>query len=236
VGSPLSGTYYENYHNGINAFGASANKSMGPFNFAIEASLRTNQDLLSPNAYDLGAGAQYAVGKTAHVNISAFGTNLGKSAVWDDATLLAEVAFSRVLSISRNGDTMSGCQPAAFPGSVCQPNGTRDAWRLQALFEPVFYQALPGVDIRVPMGLAYQPRGSRNMVGPAPLPENSGSVNLGISASYLDVWRAGLNVNHFFGKGGTLFSAISAGGTSAWNYNQYFKDRDYISFNVSRTF
>jgi len=233
---PGFGSFYENYHNGINAFGVSANKSAGLFNYAAEVSVRTNQDLFSPNAYDLGAGAQYAVGKTAHFNLSAFGTSLGKSAIWDDAMLLAEVAYSRVLSIKRNADTMSGCQPAFFPGSVCTPNGTRSAWRLQALLEPVFYQALPGVDLRFPIGLSYVPKGSRNMIGPAPLPENAGSINVGVSGSYLDVWRFGLSFNHFYGSRAPLFSVISPGGTSAWNYRQYFGDRDHISLNLSRTF
>lgn len=234
--APGFGTFYENYHNGINAFGASANKSLGLFNYAVETSIRQNQDLFSPNAYDLGGGAQYAVGKTYHLNISAFGTSMGKSPVWDDAMLLAEVAYSRVMSIKRNEDTMSGCQPVFFPGSVCQPNGSRSAWRLQALFEPVFYQALPGVDVRLPIGLSYVPKGSRNMVGPAPLPENAGSINVGISGSYLDVWRAGLTFNHFYGARAPLFSVISAGGTAAWNYRQYFGDRDFLSLNFSRTF
>jgi hypothetical protein len=234
--APGLGTFYENYHNGINAFGASANKSAGLFNYAMEVSLRQNQDLFSPNAYDLGSGAQYAKGKTAHINISAFGTSLGKSVAWDDALLMAEVAYSRVLSISSNADTMSGCSPTFFPATVCQANGTRSAWKIQALFEPVLYQAVPGVDLRFPMGLSYVPKGSRNMVGPAPAAENAGSINLGISASYLDVWRAGMSFNHFYGARAPLFDVVSAGGTSAWTYRQYFGDRDYLSFNLSRSF
>jgi hypothetical protein len=236
VTNPLTGTYYDNFHNGVNTFGVSANRSMGAFNFAVETSVRTNQDLLSPNAYDVGAGAQYAVGKTFHVNVSAFGTNLGKTALWNDATLIAEVAFNRVLSVTKNADTLSGCQPAFFPGSVCSPNGTRDSWRVQAVFEPAYYQALPGVDIRIPMGISYQPKGSRNMQGPAPQPEGSGAINLGVTANYLDVWRFGVNLSHFFGPAGVLVSPISAGGTQAWNYRQYFRDRNYLSMNLTRTF
>jgi hypothetical protein len=234
--SPLTGTFYDHYHNGITTFGASANKSVGLFNFAAETSVRWNQDLLSPNAYDVGGGPQYAVGRTAHLNVSAFGSDLGKSSLWDDATLLAEVAYTRVLSITRNADTLSGCQPAAFPGSVCQPNGTRSAWKSQFLFEPVYYQALPGVDLRVPIGLSYVPKGSRNMVGAAPLAQDGGSFNIGVSTSYLDVWRAGLSVTHFFGASGVAYNTISAAGTSLLNYRQYFADRDYVALNITRTF
>ena len=131
---------------------------------------------------------------------------------------------------------MSGCQPVFFPGSVCRPNGTRDALRMQVLFEPVKYQVVPGVDLRFPMGLSYTFKGSRNMIGAAPMPENAGSVNLGVAGTYLDVWRMGINYTHFFGPTGTVFSTISAGGTQAWNYKQYFRDRDFVSLVVSRNF
>ncbi|MFZ6048762.1 DUF1302 domain-containing protein [Pseudomonas sp. CR3202] len=236
VTDPINRTFYENYHSGINVFGASANHNVGLFNFAIEASVRNNQDLLSPNAYDIGAGPQYAVGRTFHVNVSAFGSNLGRTALWDDATLLGEVAFTRVLSVKENADTLSGCQPSAFPGAVCSPNGTRDSWKFQALFEPVYYQIFPGVDLRVPMGGSYQPDGSRNMVGAAPLPEDAGSINVGLTASYLETWRLGVSATHFFGSSGVLFSPVGPGGTQAWNYDQYFRDRDYVTMFLSRTF
>lgn len=235
VTNPRLGQFYEAYQNGINTFGASANRSVGLFNYAIEASYRSNQDLLSPNAYDLGSGARYAVGRTLHVNISAFGSSLGKSQFWDDASLIGEVAYNHVIEVTENSDTLSGCQPSSFAGSVCQPNGTRNSLRFQALFEPVFYQALPGVDIRVPIGISYQPNGSRNMVGGAPLPENGGAINIGVKATYLEAWQMGLNLTHYYGGGGVLFSPFS-GGTQAWNYKQYFKDRDYIALNFSRTF
>lgn len=235
VSNPVTGRFYEAYNNGINAFAASANRSIGLFNYAVETSLRTGQDLLSPNAYDLGGGARYAVARTFHLNVSAFGSNLGHNTLWDDATLIAEVAFNRVLKVTDNADTLSGCQPIGFPGGVCRPNGTRNSLRAQVLLEPTYYQALPGIDIRLPIGISYQPNGSRNMVGLAPMAENGGSVSLGVKATYLDTWQAGLSVTHYYGGGGVLFNAISPS-TQAWSYRQVFKDRDYISLNVSRTF
>jgi hypothetical protein len=229
-----NGTYYDQFHKGINAFGASISRSVERFNLAAEMSVRNNQDLLSPNAYDLGAGAQYAVGRTAHLNVSAFATSLGPSALWSDAMLMAELAYSRVLSIKQGQETLSGCQPTQI-GPTCQPNGTRNALRTQVLFEPVFFQVVPGVELRVPMGLAYSFKGSRNMVGPAPFAENAGSFTLGVNASYLDGWRAGLNYTQFFGQKGTAFTTGSTG-TTSWNYQQMFADRDYVSLVVSRTF
>lgn len=236
VTNPVTSTFYDTYHNGITSIGASANRSVGKFNFAVEASYRRNQDLLSLNAYDLGAGAQYATGNTFHLNLSAFGTSMGKTAIWDDALLIGEVAFNRVLSVKKNADTLSGCQPVFFPGSACAPNGTRNSTRMQVMLEPVWFQALPGVDIRMPVGFSYQFKGSRNMVGPAPMADGGGSLNIGLGGSYLDVWRFGVNWTHFMGKTEPLFGLVPASGTPKFNYGQVFRDRDYLSLYLTRTF
>jgi hypothetical protein len=230
-----NGTHYHQWHTGTNALGASASRSLGDFNLAVEASVRSNQDLLSPNAYDLGAGAQYAVGRTAHLNLSAFAPGLGRTVLWDDALLLAEMAWTRELSVSRNADTLSGCTPAYFPGTVCQPNGTRDAVRLQLMFEPVYYQVVSGLDLRVPIGVSFTPKGSRNSFGPIANAENGGSVNFGLAATWLDAWRVGLSATHYFGSRGVLFSAVGPAPTQAWNYRQTLRDRDFVSLVISRT-
>jgi hypothetical protein len=232
----VNNTYYEYVHKGITTLGTSASRSFGRANLAMEASVRNNQDLLSPNAYDLGAGPQYATGRSAHANVSAFATSLGPTALWSDAALLAEVAYSRVLRIEKNADTMSGCQPAFLPGAVCQPNGTKDSLRAQVLFEPVYFQVLPGLELRVPIGLAYTLKGTRNMVGPVAFAENSGSLSVGMNAIYLDAWRFGVNYTHYYGDKGVAFRPINASFGSAWNYQQTSADRDYLSFVVSRTF
>lgn len=236
VTNPVTNTFYENYHNGITSFGASANRSVGKFNLAVEASYRKNQDLLSLNAYDVGGGARYATGNTFHLNLSAFGVGLGKTALWNDATLIGELAYNHVVRVTSNADTLSGCQPSYFPGSVCQPNGTRGSTRMQVMFEPVWFQALPGVDLRLPMGFSYQFKGSRNMIGPAPMPDGGGSINLGLSGSYLDVWRFGLSWTHYLGKAEPLFGLVSGSSTPSFNYGQVFRDRDYLSLYLTRTF
>lgn len=225
--------FYDYYHNGVTSYGVSANRSIGKFNYAVEASVRNNQELFSPNAYDIGAGAIYATGDTFHLNLSAFGTSMGKTALWNDALLIGEIAYSKVLNVNQNQEALSGCSFALGP-VPCESNSTKESTRLQVLFEPVWYQALPGVDLRMPIGLSYQFKGSRNMVGPAPLPDGGGSINLGLTGSYLDVWRFGVNYTHYVGDRATLFS--NAGPVTSFNYGQYFRDRDYLSIYLTRTF
>lgn len=216
--------FYSKYHSGVTTVGASANRSIGKFNYGIEASVRDNQDLLSVNAYDAGAGAKYATGKTFHLNVNAFGTSMGRTALWSDAILIGEFAFNRVLSVKENADTLSG-------------NQTRDTKRVQVLFEPVWYQAFDGVDIRMPVGYNYSLKGSRNVVGPAPMPDGGGAINIGLSGSYMDVWRFGVNKTHYTGKSKPLAGANETVENAAqFNYGQYFKDRDYVSVYATRTF
>ncbi len=231
-----AGSYYDQWHTGINTLGASVSRSLGDFNIGAEASVRNNQDLLAPNAYDVGAGARYAVGRTAHVNVSAFAPSLGRSALWDDALLLGEIAFTRVLSVTRDADTLSGCTPVFFPGTVCRPNGSRDVVRLQMLFEPVYYQVISGLDLRVPIGLSFTPKDSRNQVGPVAGVEDGGSVNVGLTATWLESWRIGLSATHYFGKTRTLFTPIGPAPTQAWNHGQTLSDRDHVSLVVTHTF
>jgi hypothetical protein len=71
-------SYTQVYHEGITAIGASASRTFGEYNVAMEGSIRRNQDLASSQAADLsGLGAPatnntdnpgYAVGDTAHIN------------------------------------------------------------------------------------------------------------------------------------------------------------------------
>jgi hypothetical protein len=149
---------------------------------------------------------------------------MGRSALWSDALLIGEFAFNRVLSVKENADTLSG-------------NQTRDTKRVQVLFEPVWYQAFDGVDIRMPIGYNYSLKGSRNMVGPAPMPDGGGAINIGLSGSYMDVWRFGVNKTHYTGNAKPLAGANETVPNAAqFNYGQYFKDRDYVSIYATRTF
>lgn len=231
VPTPLPVSYYLAYHEAIKAFGASASKNFGDFNVAAEVSFRSNQDLASTQGVDLSAltgGAPtnnstnpgYAVGRTMHLNISALGS-LPRTPLWNEASLAAEIAWNRVLRVTRNA-------------AAADPNATRDGVAFRAVFEPMYRGVLPGLDIGVPVGIGYAPKGSRPLaMNPtAWIPENGGDVSLGLSFTYLDAWRGGLSYTHYYGTAKTL----SVGANNAYSWGQSRKDRDFISFSVRRTF
>ena len=215
------GTYQWVYHQGIQAYGASASTSLGNTNVAVEISVRNNMPLDSDSQVDpLRTGDNagnplYAVGRSAHAQVSWL-SSLGDTFISREADFLGELAWNRLLSITKN------------PGAIT-PDTTRDAVNLRMVFEPKYRQVIDGVDLSVPVGLGVGLVGNSAVVG-AFAAKNTGDISLGLNGSYLDVWRFGLSYTHYFGKAGPFVS----GGHHV--FNQSYGDRDYVSFNVRRTF
>ena len=217
----------------ITAYGASFSRNLGDFNVAGEASTRRHTDLPTARAADASAlmhalanndsnNPAYPIGNTAHANLSTIWA-VPRSPLWDDASFLGEIAWNRMLDCEKN------C-------AVLPPNGTRNAWQIAAVMTPTYYQVLSGLNLSLPIGLNYTPKGSRSMaLGAGPSgPENGGTVNIGVQGLYLDAWRFGLTYNHYFGKAAYALVGSSAG--NEFSYQQSLKDRDYVSFALSRTF
>lgn len=226
----LPSNYHLAYHEGITALGASASHTFGDMQVALEASVRNNQPLASTKANDLSAlfgtaannnsdNPAYAVGRTAHVNVSTLWT-LPSSPLAREASLIGEIMWNRVLSVEKNAQALD-------------PNSTRDAWALRMVLEPTYRQVLPGLDISVPIGLGWSPAGSRSQaLGPSLPAENGGDISIGVKGSYLDVWRFSLGYTHFFGEAATMLSGFPP----TFTYKQYMADRDFIALSISRTF
>ena len=99
------------------------------------------------------------------------------------------------------------------------------------IIEPSYFQVLPGLDISVPVGVGYTPKGKSwaSSMGA----NRSGDISIGIKGDYLKTWRFGVSYTHYFGPEGTIYDG-SANYTST--FKQWMKDRDFISLNVQRTF
>lgn len=218
------------YHEGITALGFSASRTFGEMNLAAEVSYRRNADLSSSQAVDTSAlgGAStdnsdnpaYAVGNTAHVNISTL-WQLPVTSLFPESSLAGEIAWNRVLKITKNA-------------AAVDPAATRDAVALRLVFEPSYRQVADGLDLSVPVGLGWSPKGSRSMaLGPGVLPaDGGGDLSVGLNGAYLDGWRFGLSYTHFFGPGDTFLT----GSDNHFSYRQSLKDRDFVSLSVRRTF
>jgi len=214
------GDYQWVFHEGIRAFGASFSTTVGSVNLAGEASIRTNTPFDSdaqvfiPGA-DNSGNPLYAVGKSAHAQVSWI-ASLGPNWLAREVDFVGEIAWNRRLSVDKN------------PGAL-NPNATRDATNIRMVFEPKYRQVLPGVDLSVPIGLGWGLDGNSSVVGPF-LGKKTGDLSIGLNGSYLDVWRFGLNYTHFLGEAGPFIE----GGHRT--FKQALADRNYVSFNLRRTF
>ncbi|WP_227816418.1 DUF1302 domain-containing protein [Nitrogeniibacter aestuarii] len=219
------------YGQGIRTFGASATTSIGQLNLAGEVSVRHNAPLNGDPQivlYALGGTGdnekdiRYPVGKTAHANLSGIYV-LQPNAVWDGGAFLFEVAWNRVLSVSKNK-------------AALDPNTTRDAWATRMIFSPAYFQVLPGLDLEVPIGLGYNFAGRSgavaNLNGGA---SYGGDFSLGVNGTYQNVWKFGVNYVRFLGDEYSFVTPQNSAGP-ALSFMQTRKDRDFISFNIQRTF
>jgi hypothetical protein len=180
------------------------------------------------NCDGTAANPCFAIGRTAHVNLSGIYV-LQKGPLWDGGVLLAELAWNRTLSITKN--------PSAVGFGGLDPNTTRDAAALRMIFEPQYFQVAPGVDLSVPLGLGYNFGGRSSAVfNFAGGVSKGGDFTVGVKAKYQTVWNFGLTYTGFFGKEATFTVTDPATPTRMLSFGQTLKDRDYIAFTVSRTF
>ena len=230
------GTYSLMYARDISLYGASFSTVIGETNVAGEISTRRNVPLAVPGdlvinsavaSADNDGNTPYARGNSLHMNLSAIMLFPGNG-FWGGASLVGEFAFNRLLDVTH--------RPAFAPSAPDPLNSThtRDASAIRVVFQPEFFQVMPGVDLQVPIGIGYGLSG-RSAVALIS-PERGGDFSIAFNATVDRAWRAGLSYTHYFGAKGTAPSS-STGPTSSYaSYQQYYKDRDFIAFTVQRTF
>jgi hypothetical protein len=231
--APVPQTYKLVFPENIRSFGASFSTVLGSANVAGEVSFRRNTPLvshlilLSPAQAAVADNKDnpfHAVGNSAHVNLSAI-FSLSPAALWEGGSLIAEVGWNRRTSITKN--------PTAL-----DPNVERDAWGFRAVFEPAYYQVLPGLDITLPIGVGYNPKGKSSVVqafnGGV---DRGGDLSLGINGEYQKVWKFGLKYTHFLGdENVAIVPSTSPDSPLMRSFDQALKDRDFLSFSIQRTY
>jgi hypothetical protein len=107
---------------------------------------------------------------------------------------------------------------------------------MRFIFEPNYYQVLPGLDVSVPIGLGYNPQGRSSVVGAFNGGvDDGGDFNIGIKGEYLKNLRLSLSYMQFFGPEKTTLKSLDGGGY-VQNFGQALDDRDYLSFSAQYSF
>lgn len=243
----VNGNVHLAYASKIRTVGASVTSSAGQLNWALEGSLRYNAPLTSDPAV-LGQGPIascdtgddtpcYAVGNTAHLQASGIYV-LQPNALWEGGALLAELAYNHRLKVTKDIFAIGPGGSNAGLGGLDR-NTTKGAWALRVLFEPQYFQVLPGLDLSVPIAVGYNFGGRSsaifNFAGGA---SNAGDYSIGLKGKYQNEWNFALTYTDYFGKARTFTETLAAGTASPrqLSFGQSLKDRAYVAFTASRTF
>ena len=220
VGSPgaLSlGNYQLVYANHIQIYGASASTTIGPLNLAGEASVRANEDLrstvtvlASQSAGNNESNAQYAIGDVAHYQMSAIYLGPKMPGLWDSSQILGEVAGENLFAITKNKNNFD------------RVDSRHMALGLRTIASITYYQIVSGLDLTPNIGLGW------NFMGKSPDTDafnntgidRGGDITFGLSAAFLNKWTGGINYTYYMSPPG----------------RDPYADRDFVSFNVERTF
>ncbi|MBN0987978.1 DUF1302 domain-containing protein [Amphritea pacifica] len=225
-GTVMPTSFTHVYQQDIKTYGFSASTVLGSDNVSIEASVRENQPLtggsgfvqttttlLGGPAFDNEDNPAYAVGTTQHLTLVDIHIIQPNTFLRDGGSIATQLDWHRVASVTKNE-------------AAIDPTTTRSASQITTAFTADFYQVAEGLDLSIPIVLSYNLSGrSRVYSGWV---EHGGSIDTGINFTYQNDWKGGFGYHHFLGSHGV--------GTGDGNFDQTLWDRDYISFNLSRTF
>jgi hypothetical protein len=202
------GYYRLVYPSDINLYGASFSTELDGNILAGEISARENMPLISydPRTPQLAAPTgmpYYTRGDTLHAQISLV-TELAESSVWDRADATAEIATDNILGLP---STAAGVPPFS-----------RFAMKARARLEPHYFQVLPNLDIAGVAELGFNLAG-RSFTYYAQ-DSGSGDFRIGVSATYLSAWKAGMTYIGFLGA----------------STRQPLSDRNFVMLSLQRTF
>lgn len=204
----------------VKAIGVSLAKLIGDTNVGLEVSLRDGQPLAVKEAVITPADPAYVTGRTAHLNLSWTRVS-GKTAWWDGASLVGELAANHVMSIDDVRTTVAG----RFPVGTEKVNRDRreSSVGMRVVFTPTWYQVLPGLDLSTPLNLGWSFRGASMIDTSFPFsgtPDRAGDIAIGVTGVYLNKWTAGLTYINYLGRPS----------------RQPLADRDYLRLSLQASF
>lgn len=272
--NPLGLQYSQFYAEDIDLFGISLGKNVGGISVGTELSYRHNTPLnaqtlgfapsalvgplagLAPFLFPHGTGAvslngnsYQARGNTWHLVANALGL-VSKTALFDTASYIAELTYSRLDKVTANQDMYYGegygvCNTAltnaALPASVRSQYkdkwdgcSTKEHFALALNFTPTWFQVYPGVDLSMPVSVSHTIRGNSPVVLGGN--ERNGNYSAGISADIDQKYRVDLKYIDFYGrtKEGTIAGKPAVVGQNG--LSTLLKDRGHLALTFKTAF
>jgi hypothetical protein len=213
------GNYRLVYPRDIQLYGASLSTAVGATNVAGEISGRRNMPLVgtamlstAANPGNANSNPLYPVGDTLTGLASAIYVSPAIKFDPGGVTVEGEVQYLQVLSVTANPSTLA---PGRTPASAT----------IDISATPAYYEILPSVELQFPVSVTYNIAGN-SQIDPS-VNHGTGSVTLGVQATYRQTWIASFNYVDFLGKPSAVAFAPNASASA---------DRSYVTFNIQHTF
>ncbi len=159
--------YHLAYNRGVQLFGYSLETTIGSVATGFEASYRRNTALntaLSPN---IATQTQGAKGDVLNLVANAV-VPLSRSPLWDTGTLIAELSYTHLMSVTQNAAIYNGLGYGGCPSNNKWAGcSTRNYVGAGVVFQPQWLQVFPGVDLSMPTSITGGLYGN-NPINPGP--------------------------------------------------------------------
>ncbi len=235
--APTTGQYNFVYPGDIDIYGVSLSKNVAGVSLGAEVNYRKNMPLNSdpvmvglpipgalatmPSANQTGG----ARGNTLHAVVNLLGS-VGKTPLFDAANWIAELQWNRWSSVTQGAAVFKGRDDYMGVDKV-----SKDFVGLGVTFTPTWYQALPGVDLQLPIFYSIGLSGNSAVSGGGN--KRAGNYSIGIGADVYQKYRFDLSYSDTFGP--YRVDAASGAITSATN-TAMTKDRGFVSLTFKTTF
>ena len=239
-----AGTYQTSYGTDIHLLGVSLSKNIAGVSIGSELSYRQNMPLVSDavtvlpaalaanvpgsiatTAVPANADAAGARGNTWHALVN--GTFLvSKTPLFDTASIAAELTGMHLASVTQNAYVYKGRD-----GYVGIDKPTSTYWGLAVNFTPTWFQALPGVDLTMPITW------SQGIAGNAATTfggnKGTGTWSMGLGATIYQTYLVNLSYIGYYGD----YSTAANGAATVFNGSSAaVADRGWMSLTFKTTF
>lgn len=228
------------YARHIHLYGLSLDKNIGVVSAGFEANIRQNTALAQP------AGGNPALDPSGNdgprgnlLNVVANGIYvLPTTPLWQTGNLIGEIAYTRLLGVTHLRALYNGTGYACNNG---EKNGcaTLNEVNANILFDPSWLQALPGVDVDLPISSNFGIWGNGQTLGNSGIGNQEASVtySAGIHALVQQKYNVTLKYVGYYAPPGTIVQTPSglsyySGGSGEFMWN----DKAQVLLTVSTAF
>lgn len=239
--------YQEVYPTGTTLYGFSIDRNLGTSDFGLQVSYLHRAPLL--NAGALTASKQGPRGNVLNVDVN--GTwitptvRLGGVTLWDTATILADFGWQHLIDVTENAGLYNGlgtplCKDAATggPGGHSDGCGTRNSLQMALDFTPNWIQAMPNIDIYLPLTFGYTIYGNGTTLAAQNAGTNEGAINYsaGVEFDYRQKYAFTIawqdNFARMRSKNVPGLGVVGVGGNGGW----YLHDHGRVILTFKATF